>query len=197
MKAWSAKFGSAALCLMVIGGCASVAKMEAGEHRIDERLAVKLDGPWNQVNAPGLGVSQVWTMEGLPVDQLLFYTGLNDGAELKVPRSGPGAQKKTFNFRATMQPDEIAALFESVLTADGSSFTLIKLQPASFSGEKGFRFEFSLVRKVDNLRLSGMGEGTVHKGELFAVVYMAPTLVFFGRHAERVERIVRSAVIRD
>jgi hypothetical protein len=66
-----------------------------------------------------------------------------------------------------------------------------------FGGEKGFRFEYSLVRQVDNVRLSGIGYGAVHKGELFAMLYMAPKLVFFPRHAERVDRIARSAAIRD
>lgn len=178
-------------------GCASVAKVEPGERSVGNRLGVKLDGAWNHIDAPGMGASEVWTMEGLPVDQLLFYTGIKDGEALRTPAAVPGGQQKPLNFRASMLPDEIAGLFESVLTADGSTFKLVKLEPASFGGDKGFRFEYTMVRKVDSVQLSGLGYGAVHKGELFAVVYMAPTLAFFGRHAARVEQLAKNAIIRD
>jgi hypothetical protein len=94
-----------------------------------------------------------------------------------------------------MQPDEIVAMFEGMLTRDGSSFKLVKLEPASF-GEKGFRFEYQLIRKVDNVQLSGIGYGSVSKGELFAIVYLAPRLTFFSRHQGRVEQIARDARLK-
>jgi hypothetical protein len=111
---------------------------------------------------------------------------------------GPGSgSRKSFNFRSTMQPDEIAALFEGMLTRDGSSYKLVKLEPAIFGGHKGFRFEFSLIRKYDNVQLSGVGYGAVSKGELFAIVYMAPRLAFFARHAASVENMARSARVKE
>jgi hypothetical protein len=132
-------------------------------------------------------------MEGLPLDQLLVYSGIKN--EQLIHAEGP-ASRKNFAFRSTMQPDEIVAMFEGMLTRDGSSFKLVKLGPASFGGAKGFRFEFALTRRVDNVQLSGMGYGTVSNGELFAIVYQAPRLAFFPRHQPRVEQIARSARIK-
>ena len=40
---------------------------------------------------------------------------------------------------------------------------------------------------------SGVGYGTVSKGELFALLYAAPRLGFFPRHKDKVEQIARSA----
>jgi hypothetical protein len=183
----------AVLVLAVLAGCATVNKMETGPQNIGERLTFHLDGAWNHVALPNQGPAQTWTMEGLPVDTLLIYSGLKDGEALHRP--GFGGQK-SLNFRASMQPDEIVRLYEGMLTLDGSQFELTKLEPATFGGEKGFRFEYTLTRKVDGVTLSGFGYSTVSKGELFALLYQAPRLTFFSRHKDRVEQIARSARVK-
>lgn len=185
----------AAMLVLLVAACATVNKVETGERAVGERMLLTLEGPWNHVSAPGMGPAEVWTMEGLPIDQLLVYAGLKN--EELVHRAGPaGGTRKNFAFRSAMQPDEIVAMFEGMLTRDGSQFTLAKLEPASFGGEKGFRFEYSIVRRVDNAQLSGVGYGVVSKGELFALLYQAPRLAFFPRHQPRVEQIARSARVR-
>ena len=182
-----------AVWLAVLAGCASVAKVETGEQMVGERLRVNLEGPWNRVDGPGLGPAQVWTMEGLPVDQLLVYSGIKNEELVHAPGGGAGGAKKDFAFRSGMQPHEIVSMFEGMLTRDGSQFKLVKLEPASFGGDKGFRFEYSVIRRSDNVQLSGVGFGAVSKGELFALLYHAPRLAFFPRHQGRVEQIARSA----
>ena len=182
-----------AIFAAIVAGCATVSKIDSGEQTIGERMLVTLEGAWNHVNVPGMGPAQVWTMEGLPVDQLLVYAGIKN--EETVHPAGRSGQKN-FAFRSAMQPDEIVAMFEGMLTRDGSQFKLVKLEPASFGGEKGFRFEYSIVRRVDNAQLSGVGFGAVSKGELFALLYHAPRLAFFARHQPRVEQIARSARLK-
>lgn len=183
-----------AIVLLALSGCVSVAKIESGDKKVGERMTISIDGAWNHVNAPGMGPAETWTMEGLPIDQLLLYSGLKDSQAIHAaPVGGTDAQRKSFNFRSGMQPDEIATLFEGMLTRDGSRYKLVKLEPVTFGGGKGFRFEYALTRKIDNVELSGIGYGTVSKGELFAIVYMAPRLAFFPRHAGRVELMARGA----
>ncbi|HEX2828501.1 MAG TPA: hypothetical protein VHP37_19255 [Burkholderiales bacterium] len=186
----------AAAVLVLLAGCVSVSKIESGDNTVGERLTVHLTGAWNHINAPNLGPAQVWTMEGLPVDQLLVYSGLKDGEAIHAPYRGPGPEKKSFEFRANMEPDQITALFEGMLSRDGSTYKLVKLEPMTFGGTKGFRFEYALTRKVDNVQLSGVGYGAVSRGELFALVYMAPRLAFFARHAPMVEAIAKTARIK-
>ena len=185
----------AATLVVVLAGCAApVTKVESGERGLGERMLVSLDGPWNKVSAPDMGPAEVWTMEGRPVDQLLIYSGIKN--EQVIHATAMGANRKDFAFRSGMQPDEIVAMFEGMLTRDGSTFKLVKLAPADFGGAKGFRFEYALTRKIDNVQLSGLGFGTVSNGELFAIVYQAPRLAFFPRHQPRVEQMARSARIK-
>jgi hypothetical protein len=184
------------LLLGVLAGCVSIAKVEKGDRAIGSRMNVVIEGPWNHVNAPGMGPAETWTMEGLPVDQLLLYSGLKDGEAIhSTVHVAPNF--KRFNFRASMHADEIVSLFEGMLTRDGSRFKLTRLAPVDFAGQKGFRFDYTLTRKVDNVELAGLGYGAVSKGELFAIVYMAPQLTFFARHKARVEQMASAARLKD
>ena len=185
----------AIVLLAALAGCASVSKIESGEQTVGERLTVHLEGAWNHLqNVPGLGPAHTWTMEGLPVDQLRIYVGVKDGETVHQPDSS--GNRKNFAFRSSMQTEDIVAMFEGMMTRDGSVFKLVKLEPMAFAGQKGFRFEFSLVRKLDNVQISGVGYGAVAKGELYAMLYAAPQLGFFARHQPAVEQMARSARLK-
>jgi len=177
-----------------LAGCTTVAKMESGEQTVGERLVVHLEGAWNHITGPGIGPAHTWTMEGLPIDQLRIYVGVKDGETVHQPDSS--GKLKNFSFRANMQAEDVVAMFEGVLTRDGSVFKLVKLEPMSFAEQKGFRFEFSVIRKVDSVQLSGVGYGTVVKGELYAMLYAAPQLGFFARHQRSVDQMARSAKLK-
>ena len=186
-----------AVLALAISGCASVVKVESGQRTIGERLTVHLDGAWNRISAPGLGPAETWTMEGLPVDQLAIFSGLKDGEAIHPETHTAASKTKSFQFRSGMQPDDIAALFEGAFTRDGSRYKLVNLEPVSFGGVKGVKFEYALTRKMDNVQLSGVGYAAVSRGELFAIVYSAPRLAFFPRHIAKVEQSSASARIRE
>lgn len=187
--------------LCSLAACVSAVKVESGERAVGERLVFNIDGAWNQINAPGIGPAQVWTMEGLPVDQLRVYSGIKDGEAINasganVAGDSGDSTRKGFIFRSNMQPDEVVSLFEGMVTRDGSTFKLDRLQPAKFGGARGFRFDYSVTRKIDSVQLSGIGYATVDKGQLFAIVYLAPRLTFFPRHKAKVEQIAQSAKLK-
>lgn len=190
------------ISLVLVGtmvGCASVSKVESGDQAVGQRLTVHLEGAWNQISAPGIAGPNcyVWTMEGLPVDQLWVYSGVKNDEAVHADPPAASANKKIYKFRSDMQPDQIIALFEGMLTRDGSTFKLTRQAPASFGAAKGFEFEYSLVRKTDNVQLYGMGGVVVSKGELFAIIYQAPRLVFYPRHKAEVSHIIASARLRE
>lgn len=184
------------LLLVTLAGCVSVEKVGTGQQKLGERMSVQIDGPWNRINAPNMGPAQIWTMEGLAVDQLLLYSGIKHG-EVIHAETRSDSKAKSFSFRSNMQPDEIVSMFEGMLTRDGSRFTLVKLEPSSFGNGKGFRYEFQLVRKISNLPVLGVGYGVVSNGELFSILYFAPRLGFYPRHVATVEKISASTSIRE
>ena len=183
------------LLAMLLAACASVKKVESGANPVGDRMSITVDGNWNHLDFPGLKPAQVWTMEGIAIDELLVYPGIRDGQAMH-PEFSANSRNKDFTFRKTMQTEEIVSMFEGTLSRDGSTFKLKKVEPFAFGGKKGFRFEYERIRKVDGVRLSGIGFGAVDKEELFALVYQAPRLTFFPRHQARVEAIAKAVVIK-
>lgn len=183
------------LLAMLLAACASVRKVESGANPVGERMSISVDGNWNHLDFPGLRPAQVWTMEGIAIDELLVYAGIRDGQAMHPEFSGDG-KRKNFVFRKAMQTEEIVSMLEGVLSRDGSTFKLRKLEPFAFGGKKGFRFEYERIRKIDGVRLLGIAFGAVDREELFALVYQAPRLTFFPRHQARVEAIARAVTIK-
>lgn len=178
--------------LLAVAGCANVAKVSTGDNAVGGRVLLTLDAAWNQVNLPGRSSPLLWTQDGITVDALELWVGIKDGANLVELAK----DKRPLTFRAGMQPHELVGLFEGAIGRDGSTFTLDKLEPADFLGGTGIRFEYTVLRKVDDVRLSGVGWAAVRNGELFAMTFAAPRLGFFPRHRDKVEQAARSARIK-
>lgn len=191
----SARAASLVVLTLALAGCGAMLKVAQGDVVLKERLQVKASKPWNQFERGLADNTPTWTNEGVTVDALKFYVAIRDGQEIApLPSQAKGIQPLVF--RASMQPAQIVSLYESLLTRDGSSFTLDRLEPADFLGERGFRFEYSLNRKVDDVPMKGVGIGVVRRGELYVIHYSAPRLVFYPRYLPQVEEIARSAQVR-
>lgn len=189
-----------ALALVVVAslwlaGCAQVSHVATGDVTLKNRLVVTVDKPWNQFERGLDDTTPTWTQDGITVDALRFYVGLKEGDLLAPTPSGDKAIKP-LAFRSSMQTADLVSLFEALYARDGSTFTLSQVGPHAFAGGDGFRFEFVSIRKNDEVRLSGVGWGTVRAGELFVITYTAPRLSFFARHLPSAEAVAKSARIR-
>ena len=185
----------AVLLVAALAGCAAVSKVDSGEALIRNRLVVQVVEPWNQFERGLADNTPTWTHEGITVDALQFYVGVKDG-ELLAPTPTGRKGIEPLTFRAAMQPADVMALLQSLLTRDGSSFSLDRLEATEFVGTRGFRIEYSMVRKLDEVRLRGVAFGAVRNGELFLINYSAPRLAFYPKHAAGVEALARSAKVK-
>ena len=186
---------SVSLFTLVLAGCAAISKVDKGEVAVSGNFNVKVDQPWNRfANVPGSKAIN-WTQDGLFVDRLQFYVGVQDDHEIEDKLPGTKEQRP-LKFKKTMSTHEIAQVFQNVLTRDGSVFTLTKLDPAMFMGVSGFRMEYGLIRKDDDVRMRGLVYGSVKGDKLYMVHYTAPRLVFYERHIAAVEAIAASARLK-
>ena len=81
-------------------------------------------------------------------------------------------------------------------TAGVNSALLAQRDQLFCHGTRGFRFEYSLTRKVDDVRLRGVAYGAVRNGELFVINYSAPRLAFFPKYAAQVEALAKTAKVK-
>ncbi len=177
---------------LALAGCANVAKVSTGDVLVDGRIAMTLDAAWNQVNLPGRSKPVLWTQDGVTIDALEWWVGIADGQNLMEL----GKDKRPLTFRASMDGHELVALFEGWYGRDGSTFTLDKLEPTEFLGGKGYRVDYTVLRKADEVRVRGMAWIAVRNSQLFAMTFTAPRLGFFPRHQAKVEQAARSARLK-
>ncbi len=186
------------LLIGLLAACASVVKVE-GEQVVNQRMSVRLTDAWNKVNVPGSKQPyEIWTQEGLALDQLRLWAAVQPGQSLMTPVSSAGSGQKAPRaptYTAGMAPDQLVNLFEVMYSADGSIVSMDRMDPVVFAGEKGVRFEFSVTRKSDDVQLRGVGWVAVRKNELYAASFVAPRLSFYQRLAPKAERVVQSARI--
>ena len=186
----------ATLFALWLAGCAQVSHVATGEVTVQQHLTVTLDRPWNQFeDNQGNGVP-TWTQQGITVDTLKFYVGLKDGA-LLAPTPDEPKGVAPLVYKSGMPTSEIVGLFGRLYSRDGSTFTLALVAPEAFAGGAGFRFEFGSVRKSDDVRLRGIGWGTVRDGHLYAITYTAPRLAFYPAGLPSATAIAKSARIRN
>jgi hypothetical protein len=180
----------------VLAGCAAAVKVGGGTAIVADRLSVPSEAAWNQLPGvhSGTNAAAVWTTEGLAIDQVAFYVGVKDGDALA---NTAGKDQRPLNFRAAMQGHEIASLFEALATRDGSSYKLERLEPVDFLGQRGWRVRYTVVRKFDDVKLSGSLWAAVRDGQLHAINFAAPALAFYPRLAPKVEQIAAAARIKS
>lgn len=188
----------ALLLVMILTACAtpySFVRIDDGPVPVGNRLIVKSNGVWNAFGGSAYNGPPIWTIDGLPLDNLSFFVDVGEGKPI-APVSKPSAAKGMV-FKSAMAPHEIVGLFEVYLTADGSIFTLDKLEPAEFIDGKGFRFDFQLLRKDDSVTLRGTGLVAVRGGELFAILFTAPRLHYFESYLPRAMSVAQSAKLKN
>jgi hypothetical protein len=175
---------------VLLASCTTVTKMGPGSVVVKEQLVAKLDSAWNRIDVLNRGKAELWTTDGMTLDNLAFYVGVAEGEEL-APMTNR-QEKQQVRFRTSMQAHEIVELYGALASEGGNSFKLDKLTPSTFLNGDGFRFEFTLLRKTDEVELKGLAYGAVRAGKLHLMVFRAPRLHYFSRHLARVEAIART-----
>ncbi|GAB3757041.1 hypothetical protein GCM10028796_00510 [Ramlibacter monticola] len=186
----------AILLVLLLAGCAAVVKVD-GDQLVNNKLSVKLPEAWNKLNYPGQPY-EVWTQEGASLDQLRLWAGVQPGKQIVTMPPAAAGQKdaRAPTFTSGMTPDQLVSLFEIMYSADGSQVKITRIEPATFAGGSGVRFEFQVTVKKTDLQMRGMGWATVRNQELYAATYHAPELSFFKRLAPKAEAVVKTAMIR-
>ena len=113
--------GAAGIALW-LAGCAQVSQVATGQVVVRQRLVVDVEKDWNQFEFTLDDGTPTWTQDGIAVDALKFYVGLNSG-DLLAPRPTQPKGQQPLAYRAEMQASDIVALFERMYSRGGSPMT--------------------------------------------------------------------------
>lgn len=159
-----------------------------------QAMAVTPRQAWNRAARPAHlpRIAEVWTMDGLPLNALTFFGGIEPGKRL-FSRSAVSDDQQLPVFRADMQPQEVVEFVETSLrvTFGTTQFAVTDLKPARFAGQPGFQFDYLTVDS-DEVRRRGRAAGTVAGGKLYLIVFEAAATYYFDRHIAEVDHIIAS-----
>jgi hypothetical protein len=179
---------------VVVQACVSMASMDGATQSFGSRMSVSFPNGWNKLSLK-MGAAEILTREGIAVDQMIVYSGIQEGTDL-LPPSRINPNRPKIIYKKVNSPNQLQPLFQALMTGEGSQLTMEKVAPAELDGRKAIRFEYGLIMKTTNARMQGIAVATIDKDELFMVGFTAPRLVFFPRDKENFERVLASVKIK-
>jgi hypothetical protein len=182
---------------LLLAACAPFALVTPQRQTVAGVISVEPGIRWNRVEmSPYQGRVEVWTLDGLALNALVFFAGVSDGEPLFVSRSLAASpqQEQPPVFRSSMNPLEIQELFDATVARNfrTSIIESRNLKPVEVAGVPGFRFEARFIGR-DEVERSGVFLGTVRGGKLFGAWFQGARLHYFHRYVPEVERMAASA----
>ena len=134
--------------LIVAPAQAGFKLMPTGKAQLVGKLGLSVTPPndWNRLGSKIGRNAESWTLDGLSLNDLTFYAGIEEGRTLfrEVDKKNRPLPK----FTAAMLPTDIVSLFEGSyrVAAATSLFEIGKVEPAIFAGKAGVHFTYSFVQ---------------------------------------------------
>jgi len=181
------------LAAILLAGCANprLVKPE-GEAEVD---AYKVD-PQIEWSRERLGSKlQIWTVDGVPLEQLRLYSDIEDGDTLFPEPRRPVLRRELEHrpkFKGDMRAHDVMDLVAATLAQSGAmDVKANNLRPADFGGRAGFRFDVALQSQT-GLAYEGLAAGAVTDERLQLILFMAAKRHYFDTYAPVVRRIFES-----
>lgn len=150
---------------------------------------------WNRWSSRPVKQGETWTRDGANLNELYFVAGLPAGMTLykntqKKERPLPVLSK-------TLDLTEIPEFYESStrLVLGTSVFEMTSVEPAKMGVHDAVKFAFTYSIEGSPLKRKGLAVGTMVKGQLYLISFLAPETHFFDRDRAEVEAIMASVVI--
>lgn len=150
---------------------------------------------WNRWTARPVKQGETWTRDGVNLNELYFVAGLPAGATLY--KDTQKKERPLPALSATLDLTEIPEFYESStrIVLGTSVFEMTSIEPAKMGVHDAVKFEFQYAVEGSPLKRKGMAVGTMVKGQLHLISFVAPATYFFDRDRAEVEAIMASVVI--
>ena len=156
-------------------------------------LSVTPPNDWNRLGIKIGRNAESWTLDGLSLNDLSFYAGIENGRTLfrEVDKKNRPLPK----FSSNMLLTDIVQMFEgSYRVASGTSlFSIGTVEPVSFACHPGVRFSYRFVQQDEEVKRTGEATGAIIDGKLYLITFEAPSIYYFDRDIAAYHRVVESA----
>ncbi len=181
---------------MGVAACEPYKTVEPGARPIGDGMTVSKSKPWVHIVQPFApdGPDQVWTLDGIGLNALLIYGGVEDGDVLLEVKGDDKVQPPKFaRGMDGLELQELIGATVSRVLAGGIAVEMLSLTPATFMGAPGFETEFSYPTP-DGLEMRGYASGANIGGELYLLIFVAPRIHYYDKDVAEVRAIAASAL---
>ena len=145
---------------------------------------------------------ETWTVDGPLLEDLSFFSDIEDGFPLAPKNYWWGQQTTTQSegkppaFHKDMGSIEIAELVRNTYSREGyQHFTITNIEPSRFADKEGVRFDFSFITK-DGLDKEGLAVGAVIDGKLHIAIYTGAKEYYYAKYKDAVEQMLSSLTLQ-
>lgn len=158
-------------------------------------LKVVPGNDWNKASARPSKKGEMWTLDGLSLNELSFFAAILPGEPLLKERQKK--DKPLPRFSAQMLAPDIVQMFEATtrITLGTSLFEVDGVEPATLAGHQGVRFTYHYAVQGDELRRNGEARAAVIDGKLYLINFQAPAIHYFDANIGEVRKIMDSATL--
>ncbi len=188
---------AAALALVSLPAAPAMAGWKLVTHGVAAAVArttmtVTPGEDWNRSSVHPIKQSELWTLDGLGLNELYLVSALLPGQTLYKD-----ANKKEQPLPAMgngMQLTEIPEFFESSnrVVLNTSVFRISGVEPMSISGHEGVKFTFEYAVAGSALTRKGVAAGTLVDNKLYLISFTAPSIYYFERDKAKAEAVMAS-----
>jgi hypothetical protein len=185
-------------CILFLSACTSVYTLvEANESPITLRgMSFSSSIDWSQLNKRWVdsSVADMWTIDGVSLNQLYVFGQVNDGDALFNQN---GKERVIPKYASDMLPNEISELLVSSFNhrhGGDLAIDISGLRPQPFGDKAGFSFEVSFFNK-EGLFIKGKAFSAVYNKQLYMLFYLAPNLHYYSENIQEVESMMSSVKV--
>jgi hypothetical protein len=159
-------------------------------------LTVAPPTSWNRLKGKVGPQAEAWTLDGLSLNEVVFFTGVANDQTLLKDRAKK--DKPLPKFSGSMLAPDVAQLLEQTyrIAVDAPLFEVNGIAPTTFAGHQGFQINYSYTGKGDDVRRKGEATGAIISGRLYMITYAAPEIHYYDRHIGDFRALVKSATLK-
>ncbi|MEP7349310.1 MAG: hypothetical protein ABI668_05065 [Sphingorhabdus sp.] len=147
---------------------------------------------WNRWSARPSKKGEIWTLDGISLNELSFFAQIASGEPLYRERD-----KKNLplpKFKSDMLPTDLVELFEASnrIVLQTSLFEVSNVEPTKLGGNDAVRFSYRYVVQGDELNRKGEAVAANIGGKLYLVNFVAPSIHYYDRDVSKFRALVDS-----
>jgi len=158
-------------------------------------LTVKPTNDWNRWSRRPSKKGELWTLDGLNLNELTFFAGVVSGEALYKERNKK--DKPLPKFDPKMLAPDIVQMFEASnrIILETSLFEIDSVEPAKLGGHDGVHFTYHYTIQADEVRRKGDARAAIVDGKLYLINFVAPAIHYYDASIAEVRAIMDNASI--